>query len=47
MREQFQELILDLISKVLAYTSPCRTRLTVIDALDECKCEEDVQVLIK
>ncbi|KAI1176475.1 vegetative incompatibility protein HET-E-1 [Nemania sp. FL0916] len=47
IREQFQKLILDPVSKISGDDYPTRSYVIIIDALDECEGEEDVELLIK
>lgn len=46
MREQFEKLLIHPICEISLISSMRRTRVFVIDALDECEREEDVKVLI-
>ncbi|KAF3011345.1 hypothetical protein E8E14_006824 [Neopestalotiopsis sp. 37M] len=47
MREQFQKLIIDPMSDISFDTDHHRSCLIIVDALDECEPQEDVQSLIK
>jgi hypothetical protein len=46
MREQFQKLIIDPMSKISSHTDHHRSCLVIVDALDECEPQEDVKSLI-
>ncbi|KAH6646817.1 vegetative incompatibility protein HET-E-1 [Truncatella angustata] len=46
MREQFQKLIIDPVSKTTTSTNQYRMYVIIVDALDECEREKDVESLI-
>jgi len=47
MREQFEKLILEPLSKLFSYDQKANVLVIVIDALDECDRDEDVRLIIR